>query len=105
MADKVQAELKLTPKDYKYGFHDDVDSVFKSGKGLTKRLVEAMSKMKSEPEWMLKFRLKALEAFERKAMPTWATTQCSTIWIFRTSITTCVPARRPKKVGTRFRKA
>jgi Fe-S cluster assembly protein SufB len=63
MAEKAQ----LAPKgDYKYGFHDEIENVFKSGKGLTKKLVEAMSSMKNEPEWMLKFRLKALETFEKK---------------------------------------
>ena len=61
----------LAPKDYKYGFHDDRLNVFDSGKGLTKRIIEEMSAMKNEPEWMLKFRLKALEAYERKPMPTW----------------------------------
>jgi Fe-S cluster assembly protein SufB len=56
-------------KDYKYGFHDEFQNVFKSEKGLTKKLVEAMSSMKGEPDWMLKFRLKALETFHAKPMP------------------------------------
>lgn len=68
-------KVKLAPKDYKYGFHDDVESVFKSEKGLTRKLVEAMSAMKGEPEWMLKFRLKALEIFLQKPMPTWGNTE------------------------------
>ncbi len=74
MTEQVRTEVQLAPKDYKYGFHDDIDSVFKSGKGLTKRLVEEMSSMKSEPEWMLKFRLKALDSFNSKPMPTWGNT-------------------------------
>jgi Fe-S cluster assembly protein SufB len=57
--------------DYKYGFRDEEDYIFKSGRGLTKELVEKISKMKNEPEWMLKFRLKALEIFLKKPMPTW----------------------------------
>jgi Fe-S cluster assembly protein SufB len=65
MAPKAQ----LAQKDYKYGFHDDIKSIFDSGKGLTKKLIEAMSSMKNEPEWMLKFRLKALEVYESKPMP------------------------------------
>src|SRR2546430_2376829 len=64
-------KTKLAAKDYKYGFHDEDNSVFKAGKGLTKRLIEEMSEMKSEPEWMLKNRLKALEVFDSKPMPTW----------------------------------
>src|ERR1051325_5839161 len=76
-------KAKLSPKDYEYGFHDDDHSVFKSGKGLTKRLIEEMSKMKSEPEWMLKFRLKALEVFESKPMPTWGNTELLSLLDFK----------------------
>ena len=51
-------------KDYsKYGFHDKEDYVFKSAKGLSKEIVEEISRMKKEPEWMLKFRLKSLEEY------------------------------------------
>ena len=58
--------------DYKYGFHmGEEDYAFKSGKGLTKEIVMQISKMKNEPEWMLKYRLKALEIFYKKPMPTW----------------------------------
>src|SRR5437899_4279181 len=71
----MSQKVKLAPKDYKYGFHDDIESVFKSEKGLTQKLVEAMSAMKGEPEWMLKFRLKSLEIFLKKPMPTWGDTE------------------------------
>jgi Fe-S cluster assembly protein SufB len=57
--------------DYKFGFHDAEDYVFKSGRGLTPQVVEKISEMKGEPEWMLKFRLKALEYFNRRPMPNW----------------------------------
>src|SRR6478672_4662412 len=58
--------------DYKYGFHDDESTYsYKSGKGLTRELIESMSARKGEPEWMLKFRLKALDIFEKKPMPSW----------------------------------
>ncbi len=65
----------VQPKDYKYGFHDDVESVFTSGRGLTRNLVEQISAMKKEPEWMLKFRLKALDIYEKKPMPSWGNTK------------------------------
>ncbi len=62
-------------KDYQYGFHDKEDYVFKSGRGLTEEIVVQISKMKNEPEWMLKFRLKALDIFNKKPMPTWGNTK------------------------------
>ena len=59
-------------KDYsEYGFHDKEDYAFKAAKGLSKELVEQISKMKEEPEWMLKFRLKSLEEFYKRPMPQW----------------------------------
>jgi len=57
--------------DYKYGFSDKEDYIFKSGRGLTREIVESISKMKNEPQWMLDFRLKALDIFLKKPMPTW----------------------------------
>ncbi len=56
---------------YKYGFSDPDVSVFKTRKGLDREVVEQISHMKGEPEWMLEFRLKALEHFEQRPMPTW----------------------------------
>ena len=56
--------------EYKYGFHDSEDKyVFKSQKGLSREVVEQISQMKGEPQWMLDFRLKALEHFIKRAMP------------------------------------
>jgi Fe-S cluster assembly protein SufB len=40
-------------------------------KGISREVVLEMSKIKGEPEWMLKKRLKSLEIFQRKPMPTW----------------------------------
>ena len=57
--------------DYKYGFHDKDVSVFRSKRGLTDEIVREISKMKNEPEWMLNYRLKALEIFYTKPMPQW----------------------------------
>jgi Fe-S cluster assembly protein SufB len=58
--------------DYKYGFHDPEDKyVFKSRKGLNCEVVEQISHMKNEPQWMLEFRLKALEHFTKRPMPSW----------------------------------
>ncbi len=65
----VQAH-ELT-KDYKYGFHDVDVSVFRTEKGISPEVVAAISDHKQEPEWMLKFRLKALDHFFKRPMPNW----------------------------------
>ncbi|MCK6258359.1 Fe-S cluster assembly protein SufB [Fictibacillus sp. KIGAM418] len=57
--------------EYKYGFHDKDVSIFRSKRGLTKEVVEEISKMKNEPQWMLDFRLKSLEQFYKMPMPQW----------------------------------
>src|SRR4051812_28331353 len=62
--------------DYaKYGFRDEENYTYKSEKGLNEAVVRNLSKMKGEPEWMLKRRLKALEIYNKKPVPvsgTWA---------------------------------
>ncbi|MBI1795871.1 MAG: Fe-S cluster assembly protein SufB [Candidatus Eisenbacteria bacterium] len=55
----------------KYGFHDEEQHVFKSRRGLDREIVAQISDMKGEPQWMREYRLKALEIFEKKPMPTW----------------------------------
>ncbi|WP_342752942.1 Fe-S cluster assembly protein SufB [Shouchella clausii] len=57
--------------EYKYGFSDRDVSIFRSGRGLTKEIVEEISRMKEEPQWMLDFRLKSLEQFYKMPMPQW----------------------------------
>ncbi|AOZ93840.1 Fe-S cluster assembly protein SufB [Paenibacillus crassostreae] len=56
-------------EEYKYGFRDEHESIFKTGKGLTREVVMEISRIKNEPQWMLDFRLKALETFEKMPMP------------------------------------
>lgn len=56
---------------YQYGFRDPDISVFKTRKGLDPEIVKQISLMKGEPEWMLEFRLKALEHFQNRPFPTW----------------------------------
>ena len=56
---------------YKFGWHDPANYVFEPKRGLNADVVREISFLKGEPEWMLKFRLRALEIFERKPMPTW----------------------------------
>ena len=55
----------------KYGFSVPEEFVFQSKKGLSKEVVEEISKIKNEPQWMLDNRLKALKIFESRPMPSW----------------------------------
>ncbi len=57
--------------NYALGWSDEEDYVFKPRRGLDSDIVREMSFMKSEPEWMLNFRLKSLNRFERRPLPAW----------------------------------
>ncbi len=56
---------------YKYGFRDEHKSIFQSGKGLSAEIVTEISRMKDEPQWMLDFRLKSLQQFQKMPLPYW----------------------------------
>jgi Fe-S cluster assembly protein SufB len=72
MSTDLNAQVVGIKDDYKYGFRDDdTHYAFKSQKGLNKRVVEEISSMKNEPEWLRQFRLKALDVFQAKPTPTW----------------------------------
>src|SRR5436305_1147448 len=58
-------------KDYKYGFSDPEQYSFKSRRGLDSSVVEQISALKKEPQWMLQFRLRALDIFRKKPIPKW----------------------------------
>lgn len=62
---------RVTKSEYKYGFHDDNVNIETFDKGLSRDVVCRISEIKSEPEWMLEYRLKALDIFYKKPMPTW----------------------------------
>src|SRR4028119_45088 len=57
--------------EVKYGFHVPEDYFFKSGKGLSHELVDAISSHKDKPEWMRKFRHQSLDYFYARPMPAW----------------------------------
>ncbi|MDE0116275.1 MAG: Fe-S cluster assembly protein SufB [bacterium] len=63
--------LALDLGRYKLGWSDEEDYVFKPKKGLNTDIVQEMSWMKSEPDWMRNFRLKSLTRFEKRPMPSW----------------------------------
>src|SRR5438093_11498000 len=55
----------------KYGFSVPEDYFFKSGRGLSHELVDAISSHKNEPDWMRKFRHQSLDYFLARPLPTW----------------------------------
>ncbi len=62
--------LQINP-NYKFGFKEPEKYVFKSKKGLSKKVVEEISWRKNEPKWMRDFRLRSLIFFENKPLPMW----------------------------------
>lgn len=57
--------------DYKYGFKTEAKAVLTSGKGLSRQVVEFISKAKHEPSWMKDFRLKSYDSFLKLKNPSW----------------------------------
>ncbi len=54
-----------------YDIKNDFSYKYKSDKGLTPKIIREISREKDEPEWMTNFRLKSLEIYNSKPMPTW----------------------------------
>ncbi len=69
MSDNAVVGVNLD--DYQYGFRDDENYVFKSRKGLDPEIVDEISWMKGEPDWMRALRHRALDIFYAKPVPTW----------------------------------
>src|SRR6187455_1457190 len=56
---------------YGYGWADSDVAGASAQRGLSEAVVRDISAKKSEPEWMLDVRLKALRTFDKKPMPNW----------------------------------
>ncbi|MDK8680547.1 Fe-S cluster assembly protein SufB [Corynebacterium accolens] len=56
---------------YEYGWHDSDSAGASAARGLNEDVVRDISAKKGEPEWMLNQRLKALDIFDKKPLPTW----------------------------------
>src|SRR5699024_6903279 len=56
-------------EDYDYGFSDDVQPIYSTGRGLTEATVREISAEKDEPEWMLNYRLRAYRTYQKMPMP------------------------------------
>ncbi len=71
MSTTQEEHLKELSKGYRFGWKDPSHSVFTPKKGLSQAVVEEISGLKDEPDWMRKFRVKAYKHFEKRPMPWW----------------------------------
>lgn len=67
----VKAVRRVGLGSYKFGFSSPEDYVYKPEKGLNENVINKISEMKSEPDWMRDFRLKSYQIFLEKKMPAW----------------------------------
>ncbi|HEX4250799.1 MAG TPA: Fe-S cluster assembly protein SufB [Pseudonocardia sp.] len=67
----TQSETIASLGNYAFGWADSDAAGTNARRGLSTDVVADISSKKSEPEWMLESRLKALKLFERKPMPRW----------------------------------
>ncbi|MDN5858359.1 MAG: Fe-S cluster assembly protein SufB [Pseudonocardia sp.] len=67
----TQEETLATLGRYDFGWADPDAAGATARRGLSSDVVADISALKNEPQWMLDFRLKALDIFERKPMPRW----------------------------------
>ncbi|WP_034337404.1 Fe-S cluster assembly protein SufB [Deinococcus misasensis] len=67
----MSEEIASINNTYEFGWSNPERYAVKAPKGLSREVVEMISKAKEEPEWMLEFRLKALDIYYSKPMPTW----------------------------------
>ncbi len=57
--------------DYAFGFSVPERSVYKTKKGISKKIVSTISRLKNEPDWMLRYRLESYKTFREKPLPNW----------------------------------
>ena len=67
----VEQVRRIDVDQYKYGFVTDIESE-KAPKGLSEDTVRFISAKKSEPQWMLDWRLEAYRRWQTMREPTWA---------------------------------
>src|SRR6188508_1165129 len=67
----IERVRRIDVDQYKYGFVTDIESD-KAPKGLSEDIVRFISAKKTEPEWMLAWRLDAYRRWLTMQEPTWA---------------------------------
>ena len=71
MSTETSAIEQLANKEYKWGFVTTIDSD-SAPRGLTEDIIRFISMKKSEPEWLLEWRLKAFRHWQTMTEPDWA---------------------------------
>jgi len=66
-----EEHLRELSKGYRFDWKDGTNSVFEHKRGVSEAVVEEISALKSDPDWMRMPRLKALKHFEHRPMPLW----------------------------------
>src|SRR5436305_12357684 len=64
--------VKQIREEYRYGFSNPDEAgayFFKSGRGISHEVVEAIAEHKNEPDWMRKVRHQALDYFFARPLP------------------------------------
>src|SRR5579863_4848440 len=64
--------VEFQPLDYtRYDFKNPETYKFRTARGLTRAIVEQISRLKGEPDWMREYRLRAYEHFLERPVPDW----------------------------------
>ena len=66
-----QDTLRNIKEQDRYDFRTEIDYAHRSRRGIGEDVVREISALKGEPQWMLDFRLKALDIFLEMPMPEW----------------------------------
>lgn len=67
----MKQPAQIQKDEYTYGFHDTEDIGAKPQKGLSEDVINMISDLKHEPDWMRQIRLHALNIFLEKPLPNW----------------------------------
>src|SRR6202050_5054638 len=70
MANDSEIIDNIANKEYEFGFVTDIEMDVAAA-GLSEDTIRYISEKKKEPEWLLEWRLKGLQAFSRQKLPDW----------------------------------
>ena len=85
---------ELANREYKYGFVSDIESETFT-KGLNEGIIQKLSKIKGEPEWLMQWRLKAYRHWLTMEEPHWSNVHYNKI-DYQDIIYYSAPKKKPK---------